>query len=275
MSGVGCGDRLDPRVVAVMLTRDRPEMAARAIASFHAQTYENKRLLVLDTTPARQVTVSVTARDGDVTAMFAPQMSSYKVGDLRNHANDMAADLGADLICHWDSDDWSHPRRIAEQVKLLQETRADAVGYREGVFWDTRERPVQRLVGGVPAIPIHAGTGQLCRGMELQIGGAWLYSAPVLSGNAIGASLMYTVAAWRKWPFLPDTSQGEEHRLITECSGEWVSSVSTRQGEEPRMIYGIHGGNTSQAYDLERMRQDDQWTRVPQMDAVCAERMRL
>ena len=32
-----------------MLTRDRPEMAKRAVASFRAQTYGNKLLLIYDT----------------------------------------------------------------------------------------------------------------------------------------------------------------------------------------------------------------------------------
>ena len=36
-------------VCAILLTRDRPEMAARAIQSFREQTYGNVLLFVLDT----------------------------------------------------------------------------------------------------------------------------------------------------------------------------------------------------------------------------------
>ena len=41
----------NPSVCAIMLANGRPEMVARAVKSFRAQTFRNKRLLVYDTTP--------------------------------------------------------------------------------------------------------------------------------------------------------------------------------------------------------------------------------
>ncbi len=39
----------EPRVLAICLTANRREMTKRAVASFNAQTYQNKKLLIWDT----------------------------------------------------------------------------------------------------------------------------------------------------------------------------------------------------------------------------------
>src|SRR5258708_3294771 len=100
-----------PAVAAVMLCHGRDEMAQRAIRSFTLQDCENKKHLL------------IWNNDG-----------TKPIGTLRNEAN---AQVDADIICHFDSDDWSHPNRIAEQIAQLQSSGAECVGYNEMLFWDT------------------------------------------------------------------------------------------------------------------------------------------
>ena len=109
----------EPLVCAVCLVNGRESMVKRAVASFRAQTYERKCILILDSgwprvpIPACEGMFLISGCEGD--------LAGLSVGRLRNTALVYALDpLKADIICHFDSDDWSHPNRIAEQVALLQ-----------------------------------------------------------------------------------------------------------------------------------------------------------
>ena len=117
----------NPTVCAVMLTRDRPEMAARAIRAFRAQTYQNKSLLLVNSgkrLPFPEFPVHVNTMPASI-------------GVLRNRANEFAK--SAAVIIHWDDDDWSYPNRITEQVALLRLSGKECVGYREVLFWKEGE----------------------------------------------------------------------------------------------------------------------------------------
>src|SRR5437016_6127466 len=46
-----CWSMSNPSVAAVMLVNGRPEMTARAVRSFDAQTYDARQLMIYDTTP--------------------------------------------------------------------------------------------------------------------------------------------------------------------------------------------------------------------------------
>jgi glycosyltransferase involved in cell wall biosynthesis len=113
-----------PLVSCVMVTRDRPQLAARAVRCLAAQTWPSLELVVID--------------DGDVdyTPAFAPLGDRIpvrymrlkpdprrKLGGLRNMG--LEAALG-DLIAQWDDDEWYHPDRIATQVHAILDTRAVA-----------------------------------------------------------------------------------------------------------------------------------------------------
>jgi len=100
-----------PIVACVMLANGRPEMVARAERCFEAQTYEKSYMIRYD------------------------NHGQKSIGALRNEANAGSAIINPDIICHWDSDDWSHPNRIAEQVALLQASGAECVGYHQMLFW--------------------------------------------------------------------------------------------------------------------------------------------
>lgn len=236
----------EPTVCAIMLTRDRPELARRAAECFRAQTYVSKLLFGLDT--AEHNAPGLPWGDPDATVMWTPKLA-LSVGDLRNYA--IRAALGHhdfDVVLHWDDDDWSHPNRIAEQVALLQSSGADCVGYREMLFWRQAERE------------------------------AWLYSNPN-PGYALGTSLCYWRRTWERKPF-PNTSVGEDLQFITrlKCAGVSAAPIKTSGVEIvvalPAMIARIHAGNTSGAYDPRKMldeaaKPDGMWRRVPEWNAHC------
>jgi hypothetical protein len=253
-----------PSVTAVMLVNGRRKMACRAIRCFRAQTCPKhfRELLVWDTgeDDLRDEIADLTV-DGAARHFWLSE-SDKKIGTLRNDANGACR---SDIICHWDSDDWSHPQRIEEQVNLLIASGADAVGYRDSLFWDTAYRGSNVTVS----------TDVNRRYVPGPANEAWFYQAqPLDRTQVVGSSLMYWRRTWERWSFLPDTSQGEEMRLANECNGNWVSSISTMRDAEPRMICAIHGENTSH-YGIEHRRGAQEWTRCPGWDKFCAERMRL
>ncbi len=220
-----------PTVCAVMLANGRPEMAERAKRSFFSQSCEfPKSILIFN-------------NNGD-----------KPICTLRNLAN---AQTDADIIIHWDSDDWSHPNRIAEQAALLQSSGAECVGYSEMLFW--------RVAKG-PSIS-DARTPYFNRpGAEFSE--AWLYRASV-PNYAIGTSMCYWRETWGRNPF-PDRSEGCDD-LDWFNRGVKIESVPAVGFVECRMIASIHGGNTCSRIDATKR----EWQRVPEWDAYCREAMKL
>jgi hypothetical protein len=227
-----------PRVCAIMLVDGRPEMVARAIRSFEAQTYAQRELLLYDT---GRPPYSLTRLYSNIAQILSTRKPTETIGGLRNIANTCACD--ADVIVHWDSDDWSAPERIAEQVALL--TGATylrtgelplVVGYSDMLFFDTRTTE------------------------------AWLYTGS--PRYMLGTSLCYWRETWKRNPF-PAKSQGEDTQwqmglqsiTVSSTTGEWpgLSTIS------PRMVCSIHGGNISSHVD-QRSRQ---WRRVVEWDEYC------
>jgi len=256
---------MDPLVVSVMLTADRPEMTARAIRSFEAQTYERKCLLVLDSgdTPLNLPT--------NIRQIYKRLLYKYPVGELRNIANAMAG--CADIIAHFDSDDWSHPRRLEEQVELLCASGADVVGYNEILFWETSTEAIHDVDG------IEMDTFEHSE--------AWIYENDALAivrglnpgytegYPAVGASFCYWRAAWERKKFL-EINKGEDTdwlRRGVRCYGESAiygdDKTKRRWYPEPRLVCELHGGNTNSSI----MRGYAEFRRAPQWDEYCAERM--
>lgn len=246
-----------------MLVNGRPEMIKRAIASFRAQTYERKRLLILDSAKVAQYHGTPYGEE-HATTVWMPDMNGKTVGALRNAANWSASERHSpDLIAHWDSDDWSHPRRLEEQVYLLAATGKQCVGYRELLFWDTRWAD-----RGLPH--------------EDPSNEAWIFSHdnPTM---VVGTSMMYRRGAWEASKFSETESHEDYHwwlRNAAQCIG--VSALKLPTGDpgqpavpcEPRMICSIHGANTSGAYEPSKMRPPE-WKRTPEFDERCERTMML
>src|SRR5689334_21774514 len=107
-----------PKVTAILLTADRPELTARSIACYVAQTYPLKyrRLYILDSgkTPCTDSLPYEYPKFNIVYHRTAPYGRTY--GELRNYANlcALSDDDGAKFLMHWDSDDWYGSTHMAE-----------------------------------------------------------------------------------------------------------------------------------------------------------------
>lgn len=257
----------EPLVAAIMLTKDRPVMARRAVECFRAQTYERKRMVIVNSGEDQ-----VSLEDQMIWEPVFTGIDRMSIGFLRNHANKFASahygpsDMRPDVFVHWDDDDWSHSNRIAEQVALLQSSGADCVGYRSLLCWREKECAFCADPEGVAGAHCSCGDGQ-----------AWRYSHPSPS-YALGASLCYWRKTWEQRPF-QDISKGEDSKFIEGLRMVTDHGEGERNGDislvEPSMIIGMHGGNTCNTTDpaAEAARGSDQWARVPEWDAYCRERM--
>lgn len=245
---------LDPRVVAVMLVDGRPEMVERAMRSFRAQTYQNADLMIFDSGDQQFFTTaglpSVRVRPNEI-RVDARQFRGSTIGVLRNAANTVASN--ADIIVHWDSDDWSHRSRIKEQVDLLRWSGKDCVGYREALFWDTRPGEFDAM----EAASIDRPRDE-----------AWIYH----NGDylfVLGTSMCYWRSAWEVCPF--DDAPHEDRRWWMKNAARCISKSICG---DPRLVCGIHGGNT-EAYDRAVMlRSAPEWRRAPEWDEHCKKVMR-
>ncbi len=261
---------MSPEVAAIMLCNGRAEMVRRATRSFEAQSYGNKRLVILE-------------NNGD-----------RSIGRLRNEANASAGNV--DILVHFDSDDVSHPNRIAEQVALLQSSGAECVGYNEMLFWADASQV--HFVGMTPTCvscacgnryPRTYGRCNKCETYPPDAE-AWLYRAggcaALATNYAIGTSLCYWRRTWEQFPF-PDYSPGcddlywsagDEKKGRRAVKIEAISSlepIDAYSGDIPRMIAAIHGGNTCAKIDSISKGGKEVWTRVPECDAYCREAMKL
>lgn len=231
----------EPLVCCIMLTKDRPKLAARAVRSFSEQTYFNKTLLVVNSGLSPLFEETDRLREPCFVGIDA-----LSIGGLRNHANRYAATnyaescMRPDILIHWDDDDWSRPNRIAKQVALLQASGADAVGYNEMLFW--REPHAE----------------------------AWRFRHE-MNNYCLGTSLCYWRKTWERKPF-PDkagTGRGEDYDWIQGMNTKAVSAVLPN----PMMIASIHPDN-ARFYD-QSLERSTSWTLVPQWDEHCRKVMAL
>lgn len=222
-------------VICVMLTRDRTAMARRAIECFRAQKYQAKQLLVLCSAPERPAYELPPSRNE--VWLWRPDLDGQTIGALRNAANYLAT---AALIAHWDDDDWSHAQRLAEQVALLEASGKQCVGYREVLFWDTRESPSE----------------------------AWIYRNPDLRWAA-GASMLYRRELWERQHFGDHPHEDQRWWLTPLVSANCIGTADPEQ----RMICQMHAGGTEQI-PRAVMLKGDVWRRASEWDEHCERIMR-
>lgn len=271
-----------PTVCCVLLANERSELVNRAVTSFRAQTYERKRLLIWDTT--RTWGPEWARIDDERVSVSHP--TGATIGRLRNEANayamsDTFTPGGArvDLIAHWDLNDWSHPRRLEEQVALMEATGKQCVGYRELLFWDTRVIgfPVREFAyAGESTLPVEVTHPMSGMGPRNE---AWIYRGDQRNWAA-GASFLYRRELWEKQPFedgqrwwrTPLVNGNCVGALGIECRDKSRPELCGRFVDccdEPRMICGINDTNAD-AYDrAQMMRNPDVWRRAPQFDSYC------
>jgi hypothetical protein len=268
-----------------MLTRDRPEMAKRAVRCFREQTYKS-RILVIWESGENPVCLNNFVEDRWVAIWTRQYCQKGSIGALRNAAAKWVCEGPTPIphiFIHWDDDDWSHPNRITEQVALLQASGKECVGYKDLLFW----RECTRCQGGrgniLPYCPKCLLPYEPNRATP--VGEAWLWKQV---GKAIpGTSLCYWRKTWEQRPFpdLPknNASEGEDTGWLRGVDSLGVTSIGGSSEVypdradgmfQPRLIASIHGGNTMH-YGADLLSGSTSWTRIPQFDDLCRERMAL
>jgi glycosyltransferase involved in cell wall biosynthesis len=230
-----------PHVTCVCLTADRQAYTDRAVAGFLAQSYPNKSLLILDNgeTPYRWP-----SNAPGVSVIRYLDIPNKSIGKLRNLANECKP---GEIIAHWDSDDYSHPLRLAWQVQRLQEAgdrvglpKAECVGYRSLLFYRKADSS------------------------------AWLFTHEKPS-YCVGTSLLYWRKTWEAHPF-EERNVGED--LI------WLRGVKSYGDagffkDEPAMVAEVHESNTTKLDHVMVHNPAESWTRKPEWDARLKELMKL
>ncbi|MFF2847398.1 glycosyltransferase [Streptomyces sp. NPDC058001] len=126
-----------PTVSCLMVTKDRPALAERAIQCFLAQTYPNKELVVVDDSPDDALEQHVQGLDDPRIRYHRLPPDGQPLGALRNIAVDRAAGT---YVCQWDDDDLYDPERVEVQVAAVLALGAEACFLARQRLW----RPARR-----------------------------------------------------------------------------------------------------------------------------------
>lgn len=224
-----------PHVTCIMLTADRQAMTSRAIRCFEKQTYEDKSLLILDTGTVRYKLPA--GPHPSVSIIHAERHPTETLGALRNW---IIGNSAGDVIANFDSDDWSYPGRLVEQVNAMLVQPVECVGYHDAMFFETDG------------------------------GRAYHWKSNLAPNAVLGGSIMFWRKAWERVKF-PSKNTGED--------GEWMKEVRTHAIDSlhpsPRMIVTQHGGNTKRIdFDYQCEHAKDAWRRAPEWDLYCERTLR-
>lgn len=195
-------------ISCIMPIANRRNLVPLAIHAYLSQDWPEKELIVID--DGEDVLEDVFT--GITGVLYHRLNSRQRIGTKRNLACSLA--LGR-LICHWDSDDWSEPRRLSEQSDRLLGSTADVTGYSSMLFWDADNSRASLYTGSL--------------------------------NYALGSSLMYRREYWEKNRF-PQANIGEDTQFIQLA--QTSSKIDAIVGEG-KMVARIHSDNVSRRVPLD------------------------
>ena len=132
----GTADFDAPLVSCLMVTEDRPALAARAIECFLAQSYPNKELIVIDSSESDRLQQGIDAICYPPIKLHRMPGCRQPLGELRNIAVRQSA---GKFVCQWDDDDLCDPDRLTVQMGAITALSADACFLaRQQLWWPTR-----------------------------------------------------------------------------------------------------------------------------------------
>jgi hypothetical protein len=206
-------------VSAIMPTRGRRVMSVTALECWKSQDWPHKELLILDDAddpsfPSPPLDPAM-AWPGHAPVRYFRE-PKRTIGAKREW---LCAQATGEVIIHFDSDDWSAPGRITEQVELLLSSGKPMSGYHSLLFWD----------------------------MKSSIGYQWTGA----QGFAIGTSMCYTKEFWRRhhWPEyagLPHHPRLEATDVEVVRTAQRHGGIATLEGRG-MCIARAHHSNTSTA----------------------------
>ncbi|MCP4578390.1 MAG: glycosyltransferase [Deltaproteobacteria bacterium] len=123
---------VSPLVSCLMVTRNRPVMARRAINCFLRQTYPNRELVIID--DGRDQTLEQWIKEvGDARILYLRQPDEGRpLGDLRNLS---VAKAGGTYVTQWDDDDLSDPQRLEVQMAVIHVLQTDCCFLERHQIW--------------------------------------------------------------------------------------------------------------------------------------------
>lgn len=125
-----------PLVSCILLTRDRPGFALKAIDYFMRQDYPQRELLIVD--DGSESIQSFLPADRRLRYIRLPQLASS--GEKRNRGCEAAR---GSVIAHWEDSDWQAPRRLRHQVEAMLRTNAELSGiYRQLYYCPGTDGPI-------------------------------------------------------------------------------------------------------------------------------------
>lgn len=213
------------RVSAIMPTRgmDRRNFAIGAVQAFLTQGYSNRDLLILDeekdptfTGNGFDIARSLREMGKNAGAPINYWRWYSEPMNIPQKRNFLCARAPGDLIAHWDSDDWSGPDRIQDQVARLLRSGLDVTGYHDVLFYDQDK--------------------------DL----AYQYRSHKKT-YAVGTSLMFFPSWWKNNMFREDKNIGEDNEFVFAADRE-KRIVCAPGGAH--IVARIHSGNTCKKTQL-------------------------
>ena len=192
-----------PYVSCIMPTADRPKFIPLAISYFLDQGYEDAELVIVD--DGKKSVKDLVPNHPRIRYFYTDPIGS--IGLKRNYACNLAK---GEIIMHWDDDDWYAADWIDNQLKAIEESKADICGLNTITFFS----------------PL--------------VGKFWKYADtkgehPWLSG----ATMVYRKSFWQKHPF-KDLQIGEDYDYIWN-TGASIFAHDYTDG----FIATLHASNTT------------------------------
>jgi glycosyltransferase involved in cell wall biosynthesis len=184
-------------------TRGRQRWATQAVACFLSQTYENKELIILD--DQRDPSFPKGNNGFPSNVIYISHTEPWNIAQKRNRIVKYA---GGQILCHFDSDDWSDVSRLESQINFMNETKKAIVGFKSIWFVNEETHQVWKYVG------------------------RW----------AVGTSLMYTRQYWMTHPF-PEQKQTGSDSVFIQAADKTKDTAAVDAGE--LMVARIHSENSS------------------------------
>lgn len=193
-----------PLVTCILPTYNRREFIPNAIRLFLDQSYQNKELVIIDDGTDSVQDIVQAVNHPQIRYSYWPEKMA--IGRKRNIGCELARGV---LIAHWDDDDYYHPLRLEEQVKILLQSDRSVTGYNSVYFYNAKADRA-----------IH------------------YYEDP---NTLVGATLLYRRAYWNAHRF-PDVQIGEDTYFMRRVPSDQLIGTS---GLNRFVIVDGHGSNVS------------------------------
>lgn len=149
-----------PLVSCLMVSRGDPDILRYSLQCYLNQDYPNRQLVLVTQNPSDKLERFLSGF-ADAKIKYVKAASAFSLGELRNHS---IAHCDGEVICNWDDDDLSDPRRVSVGVRALTGSGARAAFLEPWLIWwpgrklfaISRRRPLEgSMIAWRDAVPIY------------------------------------------------------------------------------------------------------------------------